>query len=201
MPDSINSWIQSKLSGSEYVKFSEVDNVLLSDGNRYVRIPGYLIDNRNIYYKNAAGNLISVGDIAHDNRSYTTQSYSGAYFDYFDEKVLSDNVKGNLYANVTKDGVDSIEIVVPNYAEDVYSSNAYSSVYTISNGETVYVGQFGTILSNLYSSGKAVISLDGVNDDTGDRFRLSMWYRDSWSDEPYEVSRMLYLHECMTNMV
>ena len=48
MSDSINSWVQSKLSGSEYAKFSEVDNVLLSDGNRYVRIPGYLIDNRKI---------------------------------------------------------------------------------------------------------------------------------------------------------
>ena len=199
MSDSINSWVQSKLSGSEYAKFSEVDNVLLSDGNRYVRIPGYLIDNRNIYYKNADGNLISVGDIAHDNRSYTTQSYNGAYFDYFDEKVLSDNVKGNLYANVTKDGVDSIEIVVPNHAEDVYSSNEYSSVYTISNGETVYVGYFGTILSNLYSSGKAVISLDGIND--GDRFRLSMWYQDSWSDEPYEVSRQFSAIQSYTQKV
>ncbi len=188
MSDSINSWIQSKLSGSEYAKFSEVNNVLLSDGNRYVRIPGYLIDNRNIYYKNADGNLISVGDIAHDDLSYTSQSYSGAYFDYFDEEILSDNVNGNLYANITKNGVDSIEIVVPNYAEDVYNSNAYSSVYTVSNGETVYVGQFGTILSNLYSSGKAVISLDGVNDDTGNRFRLSMWYQ-YYYDEPYEVSR------------
>lgn len=200
MTDSINSWIQSKLSGSEYAKFSEVDNVLLSDGNRYVRIPGYLIDNRNIYYKNAAGNLISVGDIAHDNRSYTTQSYNGAYFDYFDEKVLSDNVNGNLYANVTKDGVDSIEIVVPNYAEDVYNSGAYSSVYTISNGETVYVGQFGTILSNLYSSGKAVISLDGINDDTGDRFRLSMWHQ-YYSDEPYEVSRQFSAIQSYTQKV
>lgn len=201
MTDSINSWIQSKLSGSEYAKFSEVDNVLLSDGSRYVRIPGYLIDNRNIYYKNADGNLISVGDIAHDNRSYTTQSYDGAYFDYFDEKILSDNVNGNLYANVTKDGVDSIEIVVPNHAEDVYSSNEYSSVYTISNGETVYVGYFGTILSNLYSSGKAVISLDGINDDTGDRFRLSMWYQDSWSDEPYEVSRQFSAIQSYTQIV
>lgn len=200
MSDSINSWVQSKLSGSEYAKFAEVDNVLLSDGSRYVRIPGYLIDNRNIYYKNADGNLISVGDIAHDNRSYTTQSYSGAYFDYFDEKVLSDNVNGNLYANVTKDGVDSIEIVVPNYAEDVYSSNAYSSVYTVSNGETVYVGQLGTILSNLYSSGKAVISLDGVNDDTGDRFRLSMWYQ-YYSDEPYEVSRQFSAIQSYTQKV
>lgn len=188
MTDSINSWIQSKLSGSEYAKFSEVDNVLLSDGNRYVRIPGYRIDNRNIYYKNADGNLISVGDIAHDGLSYTSQSSYGAYFDYFDEEILSDNVNGNLYANVTKDGVDSIEIVVPNYVEDVYHSGAYSSVYTVSNGETVYVGQFGVILSNLYSSGKAVISLDGVNDDTGDRFRLSMWYQ-YYYDEPYEVSR------------
>ena len=188
MTDSINSWIQSKLSGFEYAKFSEVNNVLLSNGNRYVRIPGYLIDNRNIYYKNADGNLISVGDIAHDDLSYTSQSSYGAYFDYFDEEILSDNVNGNLYANVTKDGVDSIEIVVPNYAEDVYHSGAYSSVYTVSNGETVYVGQFGVILSNLYSSGKAVISLDGVNDDTGDRFRLSMWYQ-YYYDEPYEVSR------------
>lgn len=200
MTDSINSWIQSKLSGSEYAKFSEVDNVLLSDGSRYVRIPGYRIDNRNIYYKNADGNLISVGDIAHDNRSYTSQSYSGAYFDYFDEEILSDNVNGNLYANVTKDGVDSIEIVVPNYVEDVYHSGAYSSVYTVSNGETVYVGQFGVILSNLYSSGKAVISLDGVNDDTGDRFRLSMWYQ-SYYDEPYEVSRQFSAIQSYTRKV
>lgn len=200
MSDSINSWIQSKLSGSEYAKFSEVNNVLLSDGNRYVRIPGYLIDNRNIYYKNADGNLISVGDIAHDDLSYTSQSYSGAYFDYFDEEVLQDSTNGNLYANVTKNGVDSIEIVVPNYAEDVYSTGAYNSVYTVSNGETVYVGQFGTILSNLYSSGKAVISLDGVNDDTGNRFRLSMWYQ-YYYDEPYEVSRQFSAIQSYTRKV
>jgi hypothetical protein len=53
MSNDIDLWVQSNLSTNDYNKVSSVENVWLSNGSRYIRIPGSYVDARNIYYKNS----------------------------------------------------------------------------------------------------------------------------------------------------
>ena len=163
MSNDIDSWIQSNLSANDYNKVSSVENVWLSNGNRYVRIPGSYVDAHKIYYKNGDGELFGIGDVSSDERTY---SYNGSYTDYFSYAVLDSwEVDCVLYADKVENGVEKTVCILPsgNIDSNVYNTSGWSSIYTIDDGEITYNGELANCLSSIFIMGKVSLNINSLN--------------------------------------
>ena len=188
MVNDINLWLQGHLSTNDYAKVSSVENVWMSDGVVYARIPGNYVDSKNIYYKNRNGELFGIGDIGSDTNSYRNgYKNKGSYSDYINNDVIGYKHDAEiLFTNKVIDGNPSTVCILPSSQITGYT-NYYYGTYTIKNNELTYVDELGTCITRIFTTGKTAFDTSLLNNQNG-KCILNSWNLGEGNTEFYNGS-------------